>query len=306
MNFGLGLHGPNLFPTETGRDYAPTPYLEALGKDVRDRMTDRERDVASGGDPGTRERFHVPHRRPVPRRAQLPELDLARSVPGREAQAGHAVPVAVAGDPQRHDFVHPLGRADPSRNEAVGGVRQDVRERVRGRRWPCRCAGSKDGQSVMDTVLGPARRLQDRVSAPDRERLDQYFTAVREVGAAAGERPGVGQEAEAEGGLRPAEGRGRPERRRQPAQADARPGPPGVPDRLHPVRDPVRRRVELGPADPGGVDRVPQPVSPRPGPGEAGSVEDHPDPADGGRGRLHRQAARRRRRAEERCSTRRR
>ena len=39
----------------------------------------------------------------------------------------------------------------------------------------------KEGQSVMDALIAPARRLHDRVSAPDRERLDQYFTAVREV-----------------------------------------------------------------------------------------------------------------------------
>src|SRR5271155_5439835 len=39
MNFALGLHGPNFFPKETGRGYTPTPYLEALGKDVRDELT---------------------------------------------------------------------------------------------------------------------------------------------------------------------------------------------------------------------------------------------------------------------------
>src|ERR1700679_3602505 len=39
MNFALGLHGPNFFPKETGRDYTLTPYLEALGKDHRDQFT---------------------------------------------------------------------------------------------------------------------------------------------------------------------------------------------------------------------------------------------------------------------------
>ncbi len=39
----------------------------------------------------------------------------------------------------------------------------------------------EDGQSVMDAVLGPAKRLQAAVSEPDRERLDQYFSAVRDV-----------------------------------------------------------------------------------------------------------------------------
>jgi hypothetical protein len=33
----------------------------------------------------------------------------------------------------------------------------------------------------MDAVLGPAKRLQGKVSAPDKERLEQYFDAVRDV-----------------------------------------------------------------------------------------------------------------------------
>ena len=39
----------------------------------------------------------------------------------------------------------------------------------------------EDGRSIMDAVLGPAKHLESRLSAPDRERLDQYFSAVREV-----------------------------------------------------------------------------------------------------------------------------
>jgi hypothetical protein len=39
----------------------------------------------------------------------------------------------------------------------------------------------EDGQSVMDTVLGPAKRLQAKVSESDKERLDQYFSSVRDV-----------------------------------------------------------------------------------------------------------------------------
>lgn len=54
----------------------------------------------------------------------------------------------------------------------VNGTAQQVDEQVR---------RLQDGQSVLDTVLAPARRLQASSSPPDRERLDQYFTAVRDV-----------------------------------------------------------------------------------------------------------------------------
>jgi hypothetical protein len=37
------------------------------------------------------------------------------------------------------------------------------------------------GKSIMDSVAGQTRRLQSTVGARDRERLDQYFTGVREL-----------------------------------------------------------------------------------------------------------------------------
>src|SRR5437762_9786202 len=39
MNFALGLHGPNFFPEQAGAGYTPSAYLEALGKELRERMT---------------------------------------------------------------------------------------------------------------------------------------------------------------------------------------------------------------------------------------------------------------------------
>src|SRR5690606_13006627 len=39
----------------------------------------------------------------------------------------------------------------------------------------------REGQSVLDTVLDSARRMQQRVTPQDRDKLDQYFTSVREA-----------------------------------------------------------------------------------------------------------------------------
>jgi hypothetical protein len=39
----------------------------------------------------------------------------------------------------------------------------------------------RDGQSIMDKVMGSARRMSQRVSSQDREKLEQYFTVVRET-----------------------------------------------------------------------------------------------------------------------------
>jgi hypothetical protein len=39
----------------------------------------------------------------------------------------------------------------------------------------------KQGQSIMDVVLGQAKKLEGKVGHGDRERLDEYFDSVREV-----------------------------------------------------------------------------------------------------------------------------
>ncbi len=39
----------------------------------------------------------------------------------------------------------------------------------------------QEGRSIMDTVLEDARAMERRVSAVDREKLDQFFTAIRET-----------------------------------------------------------------------------------------------------------------------------
>ncbi len=38
INATLGLHGPNLFPEQAGRDYVPSPYLQVL-QPLRDQIT---------------------------------------------------------------------------------------------------------------------------------------------------------------------------------------------------------------------------------------------------------------------------
>ena len=37
------------------------------------------------------------------------------------------------------------------------------------------------GRSILDTVAGQAKELQRSVTARDRDRLDQYFTSVRDL-----------------------------------------------------------------------------------------------------------------------------
>jgi hypothetical protein len=180
MNFALGLHGPNLFPTEAGRDYAATPYLEAVGNDFRDQMTivsgTSHPEVTLGhasdstfltaarfpGAPTFRntislDQLLVETLKPDTR---FPSLTLGtRSGTISFNRSGVLIPPET-----RPSAV--FGRM------FVNGSRSEVAVQVR---------RLKEGQSIMDALVGPARRLNATISAPDRERLDQYFTSVREV-----------------------------------------------------------------------------------------------------------------------------
>ena len=180
MNFALGLHCPNLIPKETGRGYTVTPYLEALGKEVRDRMTvisgtshpevtlghaSDSTFLTSARNPGaptfrntiSLDQFLVEKLNPDTRFRSL-------SLGSRNGSISYS----------RSGVLIPP-ETKPSAVFAkmfVNGTAAQVAAQVR---------KLEDGQSVMDAVLGPAKRLQDKVSQPDRERLDQYFSAVRDV-----------------------------------------------------------------------------------------------------------------------------
>ena len=180
MNFALGLHGPNLFPREAGRGYAMTPYLEALGRDMRDHMTVisglSHPDVTLGhasdssfltaarfpGAPSFRnsislDQLLVERLRPDTR---FPSLTLGtRSGTISFSRSGVLIPPETR----------------PSALFArmfVNGTPAQVAAQVR---------RLQDGQSVMDAVLPGARQLQEQLGAADRDRLDQYFSAVRDV-----------------------------------------------------------------------------------------------------------------------------
>lgn len=180
MNFALGLHGPNFFPKEAGRGYTSTPYLEALGKDLRDQFT-----VVSGtshpevtlghasdstfltaarhpGAPTFRntislDQYMVEKLKPDTR---FPYLTLG--------SRGGTISFSRSGVLIPPDTKPSVVFAKMFVNGSPAQVAAQVRK-------------LDDGQSVLDAVLGPAKNLQGKVSEPDRERLEQYFSAVRDV-----------------------------------------------------------------------------------------------------------------------------
>jgi hypothetical protein len=175
----LGLCPDYLFPTKSGRDYALTPYLSVL-KDHREALT-----VCSG----------LSH--PDVNAGHESESCFLTAAP-RPGQAGFRNSISL--DQLAVEKLKPdtrfsslaLSTQGTSVSVNRGGVvippetRPSVvfaRLFLQGRRDEVEREVNrlKDRRSILDAVRGQARQLEKRVSQSDRERLDQYFTAVREV-----------------------------------------------------------------------------------------------------------------------------
>src|SRR6185503_7757016 len=179
----LGLLPDQFFPKEGGRDYALSPYLEIL-KEHRNDVT-----VFSG----------VSH----------PDVD-----------GGHPADncfLTAAPHPGSAGFRNTIS-LDQYIGERIGHLTRfpsltlgvNVQQGVRSLSWtgqgvmiPCEEKGAdvfsrmflqgtqaeteaqvrklETGQSILDAVAGQAKDLQRTVTARDRDRLDQYFTSVRDL-----------------------------------------------------------------------------------------------------------------------------
>jgi hypothetical protein len=175
----LGLCADYLFPTTSGRAYKLTPYLSVL-KDFRDSLTIcsglSHPDVTGGhaaevcfltaargpGRPGFRnsislDQFVIEKLNPDTRFPSLVLSTYASSISFNGA--GVQIPPETS----------PAGLFAKL---FLQGKREEVARQVN---------RLKDRRSILDAVRGQARQFDKQVSATDRARLDQYFTAVREV-----------------------------------------------------------------------------------------------------------------------------
>ncbi len=183
MNYGLGFHGPHLFPKKAGRDFELTPYLEPLKEHRSDfsvisGLSHVEQNGANGhtseltwltsakhpGLPGFRntislDQFLIEKLAPDTR---FPSLIL--NVMG----AGDSLSWTANG-------VNLPSEGSPSKVFAqlfVTGTPTEVQTQMR---------ELKRGHSILDTVNGEAKKLHRDLGARDQEKLDQYLTSVRDL-----------------------------------------------------------------------------------------------------------------------------
>lgn len=180
INTPLGLHPPFFFPTTPGRDYKLSPYLEVL-KDFRDDFTVisglSHPDVGPSHDSNQSFLTAAPHpeRRAGFKNSVSLDQFAADHIYGQTRFATLTLSCEGSGLSWTKSGA-PVPTEDwPSRVFAklfLEGRPDEVKAQAR------RLA---DGQSVLDAVRDQARKLKRDLGAADREKLDEYFTSVREL-----------------------------------------------------------------------------------------------------------------------------
>lgn len=179
----LGLLTDQFFPTQAGRDYVLSPYLELL-KDYRNDMTvfsGVSHPDVDGGHPadncfltaaphpgrgGFRNTISIDQfaAERLGHLTRFPSLTLGVNVEkSQRSLSWTGGGVLIPCEEKASEIYKRL---------FLQGTKEEVDEQVRRMQL---------GASIMDAVAGQAQDLQRSVGTRDRERLDQYFTGVRDL-----------------------------------------------------------------------------------------------------------------------------
>lgn len=178
----LGLHTPNLFPEETGKGYRPTPYLEVL-QEFRDDLT-----VMSGLSHPDIDASHdsiysfltsAPHpERRAGFRNSISLDQLAAEHIGGQTRFP-TLALSAEGFSLSWTRSGAIVPSDTSPSRVFARLfLEDRPEEVQ-----AQLRRLRDGRSILDQVRDQTRQLQTGLGAADREKLDEYFTSVRELEA---------------------------------------------------------------------------------------------------------------------------
>lgn len=180
INTPLGLHPPLFFPKKAGRDYELSPYLEVL-KDFREEFT-----VISG----------LSHPDVGP--SHDSNQSFLTSAPHPERRAGFKNTISL--DQFAAEFIYGQTRFPTLTLSCEGSGLSWTRSGapVPSNDWPsdvfaklflegrpdevkAQARRLADGQSVLDAVRDQAQRMKRQLGSADREKVDEYFTSVREL-----------------------------------------------------------------------------------------------------------------------------
>ena len=176
----LGVHPANFFPTEAGRDYALTPYLEVL-KEFRNDFTVMSGlahpEVGSTHDSIYSFLTGAPH--PELRAGFRNSISVDQFAAERIGGQTRFPSLSLSAEGFGLSWTRSGALVPPDLYPAnlfarlfLEGRPDEVQAQARRLR---------DGQSILDTVAAQAQRLEPKLGARDREKVDEYFTSVREL-----------------------------------------------------------------------------------------------------------------------------
>jgi hypothetical protein len=180
INTPLGLHPATFFPEKGGKDYALSPYLEVV-KDFREDFT-----VISG----------LSHPDIGP--SHDSNYSFLTGAPHPEQRAGFKNTISL--DQLAAEYLHGKTRyaSLPLSCEGLGLAWTRSGAPVPTESWPSSVFAKlfiegrpdeveaqkrrlRDGRSILDTVREQAKDVRSAVGVRDRDKLDEYFTSVREL-----------------------------------------------------------------------------------------------------------------------------
>ncbi|MFV0444680.1 MAG: DUF1552 domain-containing protein [Planctomycetaceae bacterium] len=180
MTLGLGLLADNLNPAQSGRDYQPSLYLRGL-QDLREKLTVISGSSHPGVSGGHRAEASLLSAAPMSAAAQARNtisLDqyLAKHFGDQTRFPSLVLSLSGSNSPSYTENGSMIpAEESPARLFTRLFISDSPAERER------QVQRAKEGQSIMDLVADDARSLQRQLGAGDKDRLDQYFTSVREL-----------------------------------------------------------------------------------------------------------------------------
>ncbi len=180
VSLSLGLHNPNLVPEGAGRDYKPSRYLKSL-QDLREDFTvvsGSSHPGVTGGHTAEGSIFSAcPNARGATSRNTISLDQLMAKHLGHETRFPSMV---LNTNGQTSPSYTENGSMIPAENSAMRlFTRLFVNDSPDEQRRQAELI--RQGRSVMDVVGAEAKSLQRELGSGDRDKLDAWFTSVREL-----------------------------------------------------------------------------------------------------------------------------
>ncbi|MCY2976748.1 MAG: DUF1552 domain-containing protein [Planctomycetota bacterium] len=179
INKALGLHGPDFFPKQKGSDFELTPYLKEFAA-LRGNFTvfsGLSHPEAGGGHSSEQSFLTAAPHSGTPAFRNTISLDqlVAEQISDQTRHSFLALGSHSGSLSWTRNGVQIPADKDPAtvfRRLFITGTPAEIRDQEQQLR---------DGNSILDSVREETAALQRRVGPGDRDRIDQYFSAVRDV-----------------------------------------------------------------------------------------------------------------------------